>query len=178
MLRFRTLSTILFLAPTYVCAGPFTQKNKLGDLFLSGSVFYAYGVSVGHNDIKGALQLSNSILVAQLATEGLKRTVQEPRPNKRDNLSFPSGHATGAFSGAMYVHRRYGWKPAVPAYLMSTVVAWQRVEERAHYVHDVIGGMAVSALVTWLLVDPERDNTNITLAADTNSVSLGIKVPF
>ncbi len=180
MLRFRTLGIILAMVPTCVCAGPFTKKNKIGDLFLSGSVFYAYGVAAGKNDGFGALQLTGSIAAAQLAAEGLKHVVQEPRPNKRDNLSFPSGHATGAFSGAMYVHRRYGWRYAIAPYVMSGIVSWQRVDARAHYIHDVIGGAAVSALFTWLLVNPmsASDNKQITVSADTNGFNLGMKMRF
>ena len=37
--------------------------------------------------------------------EGIKSLKLEQRPNKKDKKSFPSGHAVGAFSSAMYVHK-------------------------------------------------------------------------
>lgn len=143
-----------------VYAGPFTSKDKLGDIFLSGSVFYAYGTTVAKEDLLGTLQLTGSIVTAQLATEALKRSVKEERPRGGSNMSFPSGHTSGAFSGAMFVHKRYGLKEAIPAYIMSGIVGWQRVATKAHYTHDVIAGAAVSALFTWLIVSD--DNISIS----------------
>ena len=159
-----------------VYAGPFTDKNALGDLFLSASVFYAYGMTAGKNDWTGALQLTGSIVTSQLAVDGLKRTVREERPNGVDNMSFPSGHSAGAFSGAMFVHKRYGWKQAIAPYIMSSIVAWQRVATRSHYTHDVLAGAAVSALFTWVLVGKYEDK--IQVSASSESVRLGFRTEF
>jgi membrane-associated phospholipid phosphatase len=122
-----------------------------------------------------ALQLTESIVAAQAATELLKRTVHEERPNRSDDLSFPSGHASGAFSGAMFVHKRYGWKAAIPPYIMAGVVGWSRVQARAHYWHDVLGGAAVSALFTWVLVDSEN---SLSVSADTSGAQLNFSFKF
>ncbi|MDR2685752.1 MAG: phosphatase PAP2 family protein [Rickettsiales bacterium] len=175
----RTLGTIFIcwaLTTNEVYAGPFTNKGVMGDLFLSASVFYAYGMTAGKEDWAGALQLTSSIVASQLMVEGLKRTVKEERPNGIDNMSFPSGHSAGAFSGAMFVHKRYGWKQAIAPYIMSGIVAWQRVEIRAHYTHDVIAGAAVSALFTWVLVGKHEDK--IQVSANSESVRLGFKTEF
>lgn len=157
--------------------GPFTNKNKLGDVMMVMSPAYALGMTVMANDWRGSLQLGESILAAQLASEGIKLLELERRPNGNDWKSFPSGHATGAFSGAMFVHKRYGWKPAVVPYGLSLIAGWSRVAARAHYWHDVAAGAAVSALFTWILVD-EYLPRGVSVGADTDGVRVGFRTEF
>ena len=157
--------------------GPFSSWEKAGDMMLVMTPAYALGLSIMAQDYTGALQLGESVLVAQVASEGIKALELEERPNKKDKKSFPSGHAVGAFSSAMYVHKRYGLRYAVTPYLMSIFTSYTRVKVKAHYWHDCVAGAAVSALFTWLLVGkyvPE----NVEVAADTNSVHLGFSTKF
>jgi hypothetical protein len=79
---------------------------------------------------------------AWLVTEALKHAVDETRPNG-GRYSFPSGHASFAFSGAEFIRNEYGWQWGVPAYAAASFVAWSRVEARKHYTHDVLAGAAV-----------------------------------
>lgn len=158
-------------------AGPFTNKNKLGDLMMVMSPAYALGMTVMADDPDGTLQLIESVAAAQLASEGIKALGIERRPNGADRKSFPSGHAAGAFSGAMFVHKRYGWKPALVPYAMSAVAGWSRVQARAHYWHDVAAGAAVSAFFTWVLVDKHMPK-GLDISADTDSVRVGYSTTF
>lgn len=158
-------------------AGPFKNKNKLGDLMMVMSPAYALGMTVMADDPDGTLQLAESVAAAQLASEGIKALGLERRPNGADRKSFPSGHAAGAFSGAMFVHKRYGWKPALVPYAMSAVAGWSRVQARAHYWHDVAAGAAVSALFTWVFVDKYVPK-GLDVSADTESVRLGFSTEF
>ena len=89
-------------------AGPFTDINKLGDLMMAMAPAYALGMTVMEKDWWGTLQLAESVIAAQVATEGIKMLEIEQRPNGSDWKSFPSGHSAGAFSAAMFVHKRYG----------------------------------------------------------------------
>lgn len=157
-------------------AGPFTDINKLGDLMMAMAPAYALGMTVMEKDWWGTLQLAESVIAAQVATEGIKMLEIEQRPNGSDWKSFPSGHSAGAFSAAMFVHKRYGWKPALIPYAMALVTGWSRVHARAHYWHDVLGGAAVSALFTWLLVG-KYDN-RVTVAADGDGFKLGFRMQF
>lgn len=168
---------VLFVAPTTAKAGPFTNKNKLGDLMMVMTPAYAFGMTVMAKDWQGSLQLAESVLGAQLATEGIKALELEKRPNGEDRKSFPSGHAAGAFSGAMFVHRRYGWRPALIPYGMSLVAGWSRVDARAHYWHDVLAGAAVSALFTWVLVDKYVPD-GVSIGVDSDGVRVGFKTEF
>lgn len=81
------------------------------------------------------------------ATTGiLKYAVDETRPNG-GRYSFPSGHATAAFTGAEFIRKEYGWQWGAPAYLAAGFVAWSRVKADKHYTHDVVAGAAIGILV-------------------------------
>ncbi|MBD5391463.1 phosphatase PAP2 family protein [bacterium] len=178
MFKCLSIATIAVVGiSTAAHAGPFTNKNKLGDLMMVMSPAYALGMTVMADDADGAMQLAESVFAAQIASEGIKALQLERRPNGTDKKSFPSGHAAGAFSGAMFVHRRYGWRPALVPYAMSAIAGWSRVQARAHYWHDVAAGAAVSALFTWVFVD-RYVPANVTVAADTESVHVGLKTLF
>jgi len=81
-----------------------------------------------------------------LVVEGLKGMVNRSRPDGdesgRWNSSFPSGHATGAFSLATVVAAKYR-KLAIPAYLGATVIGLSRIYLGRHYPSDVAAGAAL-----------------------------------
>ena len=163
--------------PAHAIGGPFSSWTKAGDMMLVMTPAYALGLSIMAKDYQGALQLGESVLVGQIASEGIKSLELERRPNKKDKKSFPSGHAVGAFSSAMYVHKRYGIRYAITPYVMSVFTSYTRVKTRAHYWHDVAAGAAISALFTWILVGkyvPE----GVEVSADTGSVHIGLNTQF
>lgn len=157
--------------------GPFSSWNKAGDMMLVMAPAYALGLSVMAQDYQGSLQLAESVAAGQIASEGIKALKLEKRPNGSDKKSFPSGHAAGAFSSAMFVHKRYGFKYAIAPYVMSVFTSYTRVHTRAHYWHDVAAGAAISALFTWVLVDkylPEGTDVSV----DPDSVRIGFNTKF
>jgi membrane-associated phospholipid phosphatase len=158
-------------------AGPFTDRGKLGDLMMAMSAAYAWGMTVMEKDWDGTIQLAESVIASQLVVEGIKKLEIEQRPNGRDWKSLPSGHAAGAFSGAMFVHKRYGWRPAIVPYVMAGITGWSRVDARAHYWHDIAAGAAVSALFTWLLVD-EYLPKGVEVSAGPESTRIGFRTQF
>lgn len=85
---------------------------------------------------------ARALIVTSLATEFLKVTVRDKRPNSNSRTSFPSGHASAAFAMAtMLAHYRpeYKW----PAYAVASTIGWSRVEVHAHRWDDVIVGAAL-----------------------------------
>lgn len=158
--------------------GPFTSKNKIGDVMMVMAPAYALGMTVMAHDWDGTLQLGESIIATQVASEGIKAFELERRPNGGDKKSFPSGHAAGAFSGAMFVHKRYGWKPAIIPYGMSLITGWSRVGARAHYWHDVLAGAAVSAIMTWAIVDEYIPNGVSVGVNGDGGMRVGFKTEF
>jgi membrane-associated phospholipid phosphatase len=87
---------------------------------------------------------------AQLVTTMIKNTIREPRPGGfEDKRSFPSGHATGAFSFASVVASEHEWYWGGLAYTYATLVAYSRMNDNRHFLHDVLGGATIGASYGW-----------------------------
>lgn len=117
-----------------------------------------------------ALWLALTVQGAMLLNYALKEAFARPRPLPAEALvfpsswSFPSGHALAStvFWGALLLlvpygrARRWGW---VAAALLVALVALSRVYLGAHYLLDVLAGMAEGG--AWLglavLMRPRRD---------------------
>lgn len=94
-------------------------------------------------DSKGFWQLAGSCAASVASAYAMKYSISKERPDGSDNHSFPSNHTGVAFAGATFIGERYGWKYAVPAYLVSGYVAWGRVYAKRHDVWDVLAGAAI-----------------------------------
>ena len=116
----------------------------------------AYGATFKLEDKEGRNQFYKSFFTNIAVTWTLKQTISKTRPNGEDDESFPSGHSSVAFQGAAFIHKRYGWKYAVPAYLGSTFVAWSRVESDNHYVVDVVSGAAIGIVSSLIFTRPYK----------------------
>ncbi|WP_169777035.1 phosphatase PAP2 family protein [Campylobacter mucosalis] len=90
---------------------------------------------------------------------------------------MPSRHAAGAFSGATYIHKRYGLEQALLPYALATFVAYSRVDARKHYVHDVVAGASIAALWTWVFVD-EKEEPKVALNYVKDGLMLSYKSKF
>jgi undecaprenyl-diphosphatase len=90
-----------------------------------------------------------------LVNQGIKRLVDRPRPQPVDprphdlrkplTSSFPSGHASSAFTAAGVLGER---DPALrPLYYgIALLVATSRVHVQVHHASDVIAGAALGAV--------------------------------
>jgi len=123
-----------------------------GQIIAVGIPVTAAGISFFKSDYDGVLQLSVSTLAAVGTAYALKSVVHEERPDHSDFHSFPSETTAGAFAGAAYLEKRYGWEYGLPAYALATFVGYSRVESKRHYWYDVAAGAAIgwgwSALLT------------------------------
>jgi hypothetical protein len=115
--------------------------------FASGAGFVLYAASGvvlplledGKDGKQHALRTADALLTSTLITEGLKHVIHEDRPDHSDDDSFPSGHATIAFTvAAMQAH--YHPKQAPLWYLGAGVIAESRVQRDKHHWHDVVAG--------------------------------------
>ena len=111
-------------------------------------------VAFAEKDYEGMWQLVGSGAASVAAAYALKYTVSKERPDGSDNHSFPSNHAGVAFAGATFLQQRYGWKYAVPAYIVAGYVAWGRVYARRHDAWDVLAGAAIGTGCAVLLTTP------------------------
>lgn len=124
------------LALTYLLDAPDSPDQRV--LALNGRRLLQLDGSPRH-DL--ALAIGRSVA----ATEALKFTVNENRPNGGDH-SFPSGHTSFAFTGAEFIRKEYGWRWGVPAYAVAGYVGWSRVAAHEHYTHDVLAGALIGIL--------------------------------
>lgn len=88
-----------------------------------------------------------SIAVSQIITQTLKISTQRLRPNFSDEHSFPSGHTSSTFAMAASLNGIYGWQVGMPAYLLASIVGFQRINSNVHYLSDVLSGALIGTLV-------------------------------
>ena len=177
MLKLRTFSVaavgILSLINEGSCAS--LTIEKMGDILNYALPAYAAGMTIRDDDYSGIRQLAYSWTATQITISELQKAVAEPRPNGGKN-GFPSGHAGSAFSGATFIHKRYGYKKAIVPYILAGFVGYSRVQARWHYAHDVLAGAAIAGLYTWAFVDSE--STIVSVSADTSGARLDFNVKF
>lgn len=119
-------------------------------------------------DWQGLKQGAFTALVAGGATEVLKYAIAEPRPDRSNNLSFPSGHSACTFATAAFLQRRYGWAFGAPAYALAAYVGWGRCFARRHNWWDVIAGAAIGAGSAYIFTTPFSRKHNLVLAPATD----------
>lgn len=112
---------------------------------------------------KKSVLMFKASLYSGVVANGLKAIVREPRPNVRSSReSFPSGHTTTAFAFASVVGTQHEWYWAVPAYGLATMVAFSRINDNKHWLHDVIGGAVLGTTyglsLTYLAQEKEKSN--------------------
>lgn len=129
------------------------------------------------DDPQGRSSLVTSYGLAMSAAYVLQRSVERERPDGTDDLSFPSMHATSAFSGAAFLQRRYGWDVGLPAYLSASYVGWSRVNAEKHYVSDVLASAALAwSLNHWLV--PESDAGQFAVMPTEGGLALAFGYRF
>jgi hypothetical protein len=115
--------------------------------FASGAgfgIYVASGLALplledGKDGKQRSLRTADALLTSALISEGLKRIIHSNRPDGSDDDSFPSGHATLAFTvAAMQAH--YKPKQAPLWYLGAGLIAESRVHLRKHRWRDVAAG--------------------------------------
>jgi membrane-associated phospholipid phosphatase len=82
-------------------------------------------------------------VLTQTVVQALKFSVQRPRPDGSDRLSFPSGHTASSFATASVLERHFGWKAGVPAYAFASYVGAARMAADKHHLSDVLVGAGV-----------------------------------
>jgi membrane-associated phospholipid phosphatase len=129
---------------------------------------------------------AGSLLINDALTNKLKGHFQRYRPDTGMpfytfdgpngpgfNRSFPSAHASNAFTTATVFATLYKDKHWVPplAYGMATMVAFSRVYNNAHWASDVMAGAAVGFLSakTMILTDKWLSKKNIRLYPQVGS---------
>ncbi|MEO7192140.1 MAG: phosphatase PAP2 family protein [Vicinamibacterales bacterium] len=149
-------------------------KGSVHNFFLPGKYLGAYALvgttatiyAVGRIQDKQkvshlGMDLIRALVVDEVLTQIIKRSVGRERPDGSDHKSFPSGHASSTFAFATALERHLRWKYAVPAYLLSSYVAMSRLHENRHFLSDVVSGAAVGIISGRTATRHKRDDYSL-----------------
>jgi membrane-associated phospholipid phosphatase len=138
-----TIILALSLVPAHAQTG-LLDRPKAKFFSSEGNIaFLAAGVLSQSPRDRGRALLTSTVLVS-----GLKLLTRQQRPDGTDHASFPSGHASAAFTiaGLAATHARTDTEAAL-WYLGAGLIADSRVTLRRHYPHDVLVGGLLGLLV-------------------------------
>jgi len=139
-----------------------------------GGVAVAFGILgagllTGSTEVRdmGRDAVETSLIAGAFTNLVIKPTAGRWRPSESDgvtrfdpfsgHLSFTSGHATQAFAVASVVAMRSpGWVIPTIAYGLATVVACDRINDRAHFASDVVAGALFATSTGRFLVKRHR----------------------
>lgn len=154
------------------------RADRLGDALHWAVPAAAAAYALHEDDRDGLKELGLSWGAAQLAAEGLKRSIHDARPNGT-GLGAVSGHAASAFAAAGFLHRRYGLAPAAPAYALATLTAYSRVHTGHHHARQVLAGAALGEASAWLLTRPLANGGFVSvLPTDTGGAAVVLQMPW
>lgn len=130
------------------------------------------------DDSNPSWQFAKSFGSAIIIEESLKHIVLKPRPDGSDNLSFPSGHTTLAFSGASFIQKRYGWKYGIPAYALASYVGYTRIQAQKHDGWDVLAGATIGIGTSYIFTKPYKKPIDISIQKVDNGYLLNFNYTF
>ena len=151
---FSCLAVFLLVTHSASAAGTI---EKAGDILCLLTPVAAYGTTWYKGDKIGSRQFEKSFLTSVGTTYGLKAIIDHQGPNGQSH-AFPSGHSALAFSGAAFLQRRYGWRPALPAWLAALFVGYSRIQSDNHDLADVAAGAGISIASAWYFATPQRND--------------------
>lgn len=175
----KKVASILFL----LVALKTNAQNKTietgGDVLLFAIPTATLATTFIVKDKKGAWQFSKGLILTTALTNGLKLLVNKERPNGKDNFSFPSGHTSTVFQSAAFIHKRYGWKYAIPSYLLASYTGYSRIQSKNHDIVDVASGAFIGIGSAYLFTSAlEKNNIKISFSIYKNNTSFALIYDF
>ncbi len=140
--------------------GPADIGNEYGSgVVLGGLSLLALGAGQLSGDANlrsTGSEMARSLAYTSVVVSALKRGVNRTRPDGA-RYSFPSGHTAVAFAMAPILARRYGRAAAIPAYALAVATGLGRMEERRHYLSDVLVGAAIGLSIGRAVAGPNEN---------------------
>jgi len=134
------LTTTILINPLFAI-----EAKQIGDALLVLIPSITLGTELYYDNKEGQNQFYKAFATNAVVTYGLKYGVNRERPNG-ESYSFPSGHTSATFQSASFIHKRYGLKYAIPAYIGATFVGYSRVHANVHHKSDVLAGAIIGSL--------------------------------
>ena len=157
-----------------------TYGDTIGQILPNILYTSFYGVDYWYNDNKKSKELSllmfKSTLYSGLTTDILKKVFNETRPNG-GGYSFPSGHTTSAFAFGSVVAMNHNIYAGSAAIAMASFVGLSRINDKKHFVHDVIAGATIGiAYGVGLTLNNQK--VMPIIAPINKGVALGLAIEF
>lgn len=153
--------------------------QRVGDVFLFVLPAATLGTSLILDDDKGVWQFTKGFVLTEVITFGLKIGINKPRPDQSNENSFPSGHTSTVFHSAGFIHKRYGFKYAIPSYIIAGYTAASRIDSKKHDILDVLAGASIGLGSNLLFTtDYEMEHMELTYSNFENSHMIGFKYMF
>jgi membrane-associated phospholipid phosphatase len=139
----RTLDT----APLEL-GGDIGNEYGTGGVLAAGTLgLWTAGRIAGNRNVTGAAHdLATGLVLDGALVFALKNSIDRTRPNGQ-HWSFPSGHASSAFTVAPILASHFGWRVGIPAYALAVATGIGRIEDHWHYPSDVVAGATLGLIV-------------------------------
>ena len=173
MIKYLLLITLIF---THVLVAK-SNTEKVGDFLAFTIPATAFGTTYYFDDKEGRTEFYKMYGVTMTSTIALKYTVREKRPDNNDRDSFPSGHTSSAVSGAVFMHKRYGFSYALPLYVGAVYTGYSRVHVNRHHPRDVLAGALLGGLSAWYFTTASK-KLQMTPIIDSKYQGISMKYQF
>jgi len=125
----------------------FGALGNPGTHFAFAGLMYAYGVLEQDRHTYGvAKTLTSALAINGATTVLLKLAACTEVPNGED-WGWPSGHTSSSVALAAVLDEYYGPVVGIPLYLVSGLVALERMDDREHHFSDIVFGAALGYVV-------------------------------
>lgn len=105
-------------------------------------------LSMGLGFLISNLLLKN--LIARIRPYDLEQALI-PLITRPTDYSFPSGHTTASFACALSLFRTLPRRYGAAAVVLAALIAFSRLYVGVHYPTDILGGLAVAAVSSWVV---------------------------
>jgi hypothetical protein len=125
--------------------------SVLGSLYVAapvvGGLLFAGNRSENDRFRSFTYSLAQALVLDQGLNQGMKFAIGRTRPDRSNDQSFPSGHASTSFMIATIVQRYYGWKAGILGYGVASFISVARLRDNKHWASDVTAGATLGYIV-------------------------------
>lgn len=118
-----------------------SRLSQIGDFWGILSPLAVWAIMLKSNMNKD--YVSNAFAANIMSTYAIKSLSQRQRPDGSNNYSFPSGHTSNSFLAAELINQIEGIPLSIPFYLLSINTALSRINDKKHFLSDVVFGAAI-----------------------------------